>query len=151
MLHSAVLRALADIHSNFMRIDPHFVNAIRNQIRLSRKTRNPKAVVRVRGKQFQESGRGMRGIADRNVQFICSDDPQRGVSKFPPELMADDGDLDRSLGHAGILNGMDDAGRSHEEHQHNEHRNHCPGEFDLIAAVNLRRLRAIVAGACGTL
>src|ERR1700689_3366920 len=33
-LHPTKLRALTDIHSNFMWIDPHVVNAVRNQIRL---------------------------------------------------------------------------------------------------------------------
>src|SRR5882762_7025358 len=78
------------------------------------------------------------------MQLICSDYAQFRIPKFPPELMADDGDLDRPLGHAGILYGMDDARRSHEEDQHNEHGNYCPGDLDLVAAVNLRRLRAIV-------
>src|SRR5882672_8942777 len=104
-----------------MRIDPHLVNTIRNQIRLSCKTRNPKTVVRVSGKQFQESGRRTRGIADRNMQFVRSNHSETGVSKFPPELMAYDGDFNRFLRLAGILYGMDDAGRGHEEHQHNEH------------------------------
>jgi hypothetical protein len=75
VLHTAVLCALAHIHSNFMGIDPHLVNAIRNQIRLSRKARNPKTVILVCGKQCQKSGCRMRGIANRNVQFIRSGDP----------------------------------------------------------------------------
>ncbi len=86
----------------------------------------------------------MRGIAHRNVQFVRGDHSKCGVSKFPPELVTDDGDLDRTRGHAGILYRMDDAGRSHEEHQHNEHRNYCPGELHLIAAVHLRRFRALL-------
>src|SRR5882757_4431830 len=86
----------------------------------------------------------MRGIADRNVQFVSGNHSQCGVSKFPPELMADSSDLDGALGHAGILYGMDDPSRGHKEHQHNENRDHGPGKFDLITAINLRRLRTIV-------
>ncbi len=95
----------------------------------------------------------MRGIADRNMQFVGSDHSQCGISKLPPELMADSGDLDGALRHAGILYGMDDASRGHKEHQHNEYRDHGPGKFDLIAAVNLRRLWAILrtsAELCGS-
>src|ERR1700674_672689 len=39
VLHPAVLGALADINSDFIRIDPHVVDAIRNKIRLTRKPR----------------------------------------------------------------------------------------------------------------
>ncbi len=48
------------------------------------------------------------------MQLICSDYAQFRIPKFPPELMADDGDLDRPVGFAGILDGMDDASGSHE-------------------------------------
>src|SRR5260370_7924883 len=58
--------------------------------------------------------------------------------------MADSGDLDGALRHAGILYGMDDASRGHKEHQHNEYRDHGPGKFYLISAVILRRLWSIL-------
>lgn len=121
-------------------VDPHFDNAIRNQIRLPRKTRKPGAMVRVRGKQFQRSGRRARRIADRNVQLVSGHNPERGISIFQSELMADYGDLDRPFRHVGILNGVDEPCCSHEENQHYEYRNHGPGKFHPITAVNLRRL-----------
>src|SRR5580692_3904620 len=43
VLNSAELGTLTDIDPNVVRIDPHVVHAIRNQIGLSGKTRNPKA------------------------------------------------------------------------------------------------------------
>ena len=43
-----------------------------------------------------------------------------------------------------ILNGADHARGGEEEDQHDEGRNHGPGELHLVAAINLRRLAAIV-------
>ena len=89
-------------------------------------------------------GVGMRGIADWNMQFVGSDNAKSRVTKFPPELMADGSHFDRPRGFGGILDGVDHARRGEEKHQHNEDRNHGPGELYLIAAINLRRLTAIV-------
>ena len=40
---------------------------------------------------------------------------------------------------------MDRPRRDEEKHKHDQHRNHSPGKFHLIAAVNLWRLAAVVA------
>ena len=50
-------------------------------------------MVDVCGEKRQERGRGMRGIACRNVKLVCGDDAELGIPEFPPELMADDDDL----------------------------------------------------------
>src|ERR1700751_569074 len=47
MLDAAVLSALPDIPTCFMRLNPHVIDAVWNQIRLSRQTRHPKTVVRI--------------------------------------------------------------------------------------------------------
>jgi len=44
-------------------------------------------VVRVRRHQGQKRGRGMRGIADRNMQFMAVTTPRDGLPQLPPELM----------------------------------------------------------------
>src|ERR1700756_1310148 len=109
MLNSAVLGTLADIDPKVVGIDPHVIHAIRNQIGLSGKTRNPKTMVRVRGEQFQECWSGVRWVADRNVQFVCGDDSKSGVSQLPPELMPNDGHIHSSSGLGCVLDDMDNA------------------------------------------
>src|SRR6202008_94117 len=49
MLGSAILRALAEINSGLLRIDPHAVRMVGNQIRLTAQPRHPKTVVSVGG------------------------------------------------------------------------------------------------------
>src|SRR5215472_15797147 len=46
VLHSAVLRALPEKNSRFVRIDPGMVHSIGNQVRLPRALRNPKTMIR---------------------------------------------------------------------------------------------------------
>src|SRR5258705_9229820 len=50
VLGPAILRALAEIDPRLVRVDPHFVYAVRNQVCLSSELRNPKAVISVSGK-----------------------------------------------------------------------------------------------------
>ena len=65
--------------------------------------------------------------------------------------MADGDDLDRPRRLGSILNRMDHARCGEEEHQHDKHGNHSPGELHLIAAVNLRRFATIVTAALAEL
>ena len=62
------------------------------------------------------------GIAYRHVQFIRGDHAQRRIPKFPPELMADRDDFDRSGRLGGVLDGLDHARGGQEQHQHDQHR-----------------------------
>ena len=41
----------------------------------------------------------------------------------------------------------DDAGGGEKQHHHDQDGNHCPGQLNLIAAVNLRRLAICIARA----
>src|SRR6267142_3339932 len=66
VLRAAVLGALAEIDPPLVRVYPHFVYAVRNQVCLSGKLRNPEAVIGVGGEQFQECRCGMNRIAHRN-------------------------------------------------------------------------------------
>ena len=49
VLRPAVLRALPEIKSSLLGIDPHVIHAVRNQVRLPRETWHPEAVIGVRG------------------------------------------------------------------------------------------------------
>src|SRR6202795_4785406 len=147
VLCAAVLCALAEIQSRFMRIDPHVVDAIWNQICLSCKPWHPEAMFGIRRNQGHKGRCGMRRVAHRYMQFIGRDHTQSGITKFPPELMADGNDLNRCGRLRSILDRMDYACGGEEQHQHDEHRDHRPCEFHLIAAINLRRFAAVVGAA----
>ena len=49
-------------------------------------------------------------------------------------------------GRSGVLDGGDHARGRQEQRHDDEHRNDRPGEFDLVAAVDLRRLAIVVVG-----
>ena len=55
MLCSAVLRALAKKDSRALRVHPHSVRVVGNQVGLSREFRDPEAVVGIGRKQLQET------------------------------------------------------------------------------------------------
>ena len=62
------------------------------------------------------------------------------ISIFPPELVADHGDLDSAGRRSAFWMPGDHARRRQKQDHHNQNRNHRPGQFDLRAAVNLRGL-----------
>ena len=72
-------------------------------------------MIGVGGKQFQECGRGMGGITDGNVQFVCCDDAQRRVAKLPPELVSDGGDFHRRGGSWSVLDRVNHSGSSEKQ------------------------------------
>src|SRR5579863_746305 len=115
VLGAAILSTLAEKNAGFIGIDPHVVDAVWNQVRLSRQTWDPKTVVRIRGKQRNKSGRRMRRGAAWYMQLVCRDYTQCGIPELPPELMTyrDDFDHPRRLG--GTLGGMDYTGGSKEQ------------------------------------
>ncbi len=96
VLSSAVLSALAQIKAGLVRLDPHPVGMVRNQISLARQSRHPPAVIRICGIQLEERGRRMVRIAYRDVKLIRGHHIEARVAILPPELVADDGDVDRA-------------------------------------------------------
>src|ERR1700747_1196208 len=63
MLGSAVLRALTHKGPGALRIHPHPIWMIRNEVRLASHLRHPEAVVSIRRKQLQERRRRVGGVA----------------------------------------------------------------------------------------
>ena len=49
VLSPAILRALAEVDSGLLRVDPHSVGMVGNQISLTPQPWNPKAVIRIGG------------------------------------------------------------------------------------------------------
>ena len=68
VLRAAILRALAQKDSRPVRVDPHLVRAIRNQVGLARKLRNPEAVIGIGGKSLRNVGVGCAG----SLTGMCS-------------------------------------------------------------------------------
>src|SRR6476646_11561407 len=70
VLCAAILRTLPQENARLMRINPHRIYPIGNQIGFARKARNPKAVIGIGGSQCDEGpGRVLR-VAQRYVQLI---------------------------------------------------------------------------------
>ena len=70
VLCAAILSALSQEKSLFVRVDPHTIRVIRNQIGFTSEPWNPKTVIGIGGQQFDEGWSGMLRVAQRNVQFI---------------------------------------------------------------------------------
>ena len=85
---------------------------------------------------------GLRPLlrAHGNMQLIGGHDTELGIAELPPELVADDRNIQCGLRLGRILNGEDNARRGEEQDYDDEHWNHCPGQFNLGAAVDLRWL-----------
>ena len=148
MLRPAILRALAEKDSGAVRVHPHAVGMVRNQVGLARELRNPEAVVGVGGQQLQECRRGMSGIAHRYVQLVGSDDAELGIAELPPELVPDHCYVQGGRRLGSILDGVDHPGRGQKQYDHDQDRNDRPGQFDLRAAIHLGRL-AVAIGRAG--
>jgi hypothetical protein len=93
VLRAAILRALAEIDSRPGRVHPHLVYAIRNQVGFSAELGDPEAVVGIGRQQLQECWCRVGRIARRNVQLVGRDDAELWISKLPPVLVPDDGDV----------------------------------------------------------
>jgi hypothetical protein len=142
VLSSTTLCALPQKQSRFMRIDPHLIRVIRNQVGLASQSRHPEAVVCVGGEQCQECGCRMCWIADRHMQFIRRHDIQAWIAVLPPILMPGDDDLDRVLRPRRILNGPNYASRGQERRQNDKNWDNGPGQFYLRAPLDLSGLGA---------
>ena len=108
MLCSTVLGTLPKKDTCALRIHPHSVGVIRNEVGLACKLWHPKAVVGIGRKQLQKRWCRMTGITHRDVQFVGCHDPQLRVAKLPPVLMSNRGDL-YSPPVLSILNRVDDS------------------------------------------
>jgi hypothetical protein len=69
------------------------------------------------------------------------------IAELPPPLVADDAHVQRVLRRHRVLDGDQGSGRDQEEHEDDQRRDDRPGELDLVAAVDLRRLAILIAGA----
>lgn len=151
VLRAAVLGTLTDVHAGFVRLDPHRVDAIGDEVGFAGELRNPKTVVGIGGNQFDEGGRPVCRVTHRNVELVGGDDAERRIAELPPELMTSGRDFDCAWGRDRLLNGVNDARGSKEEYQDDEDRDNRPRQLHLIAAIDLGRLAPILRSAVAEL
>ena len=80
------------------------------------------------------------------MEFIGCDHSIFRIAEFPPELMADHGDIDCRLRFSCILDSVNHACRCKKQNYDNQYRDHRPREFDLRASINLCRLSLRILG-----
>ena len=144
MLHSAILCTLAQKDAGALRIHPHSVWVVRNEVRFACKLRHPKAVVSIGREQLEKCWCRMTGIAHRDVQFVGGDDPQSGITKLPPVLMSNRGDLYSARRFWSILNRMDHSRSGQEQYNDYQNWNDRPGQLNLRASVDLSWLASAI-------
>src|SRR5580658_10075138 len=68
MLDAAILSALAKIESCLLRVDPGVIRVVRNQVRLSGQSGQPKTVIGIGRKQSEKRGCRVCRVADWHMQ-----------------------------------------------------------------------------------
>lgn len=116
VLRAAILGTLADVHADFVRLDPNGVDAIGDEVGFAGELRNPKAVISIGGNECDEGGCAKRRITYRDMELVGGDDAKRRVAELPPELVTYSGDFDFAWGRHPLLNGMDDPGGGEEQY-----------------------------------
>src|SRR6266478_3683934 len=142
VLCSAVLGTLAKKDTCALRIHPHSVGVVRNEVGFACKLWHPKAVVSIGRKHLQKRWCRMTRITHRDVQFIGCDDPQPRISKLPPVLMSNRGDLYSARRFWSILNRVDYSRGGQEQDNDNQNWNDRPSQLNLRASIHLSRLPA---------
>src|SRR5262249_32633166 len=82
----------------------------------------------------------MGGVAYGNMEFVGCNNTKPWIPEFPPELVPYNSYLDGGGRFWSILNGVNHAGCSGEQHRDDQHWNHSPGQFNLRAPIHLRWL-----------
>src|SRR5262249_29000157 len=77
-------------------------------------------------------------------QLVGGDHAELRIAIFPPELMSDDVHLEVPVLGPRVFGCIDDAGRAKKQHEHDEDGDDRPGQLDVLATVDLRRLAAVV-------
>src|ERR1700730_11467123 len=114
MLRSAILRALTEVEPSQLRVNPHTIGVIGNEVRLTIQTGNPEAVICVCGEEPDESRGRMSRVTHRYMEFVRGHDLQTRIAVFPPELMANGNHLNRVGGRGSLLDVGDHSRRGQE-------------------------------------
>ena len=150
MLVAAVFGTLAEEEAGLAGLQRDPVRAAGDQVDLAGEARDPVAVADV-GRFQRQVDRARRAVlAHRHVKLVGGGEIQlaavvRFVVIFPPPLAADDGDKEGAV--AGVRAGRRAAdfpkrARGDQDEEEDDHRGgRGPGDFDRLAAVDLRRFR----------
>ena len=130
-----------------MRIDPHRIFFVGDDVGLAGQPRHPEAVRDVGRLEIEKGRRRALRIAQRNMKLVGGDDAEAGIAELPPPLMRDHVDAERVRRPRRRLHRIYGTGRDQDEHQYDEDGDRRPCELDRIAAVDLRRFAAVVGGA----
>src|SRR5262249_7416195 len=133
-----------NISSRLQGFDPHPILPIGNHIGFACKLRHPEAMRDIRRLELEKGWPSLARLTDRHMHLIRGHDAQLWVANFPPPLVTDHRDIERVGGRDGALYIVNRAGRCEKEHKDGHNRNDCPGEFELIAAVDLRWFLAFI-------
>src|SRR5262245_10363274 len=142
VLRATELGALTDVESRLPRREPHRVLVIRDDVGLAGEPRHPEAVHDV-GRLERHVGRR----AHRNVHLVRGGDAQVRILELPPPLVTHHAHAERVGRRDGRLDLVGRPGRGRDEHEHDQDGHDGPCQLDLVAAVHLRRLALVVAGA----
>ena len=88
---------------------------------------------------FRKVGVGCFGSLSGTCSSFGGHDVVLRIAELPPELVADDNDVQRGSGLRRVLHSEDDPGRAEKEHNDKEDRDDGPGELDLRTAKYLWR------------
>src|SRR5262249_433502 len=86
----------------------------------------------------------MNRVAYGNMEFVRCNNTKPRIQKFPPELVPYNSYVDGHGGFWSILDGVNHAGCSREQHRNDQDWNHSPSQFNLRAPIALRRLALCV-------
>ena len=124
-------------------IYPHVVGVVRCQVPLAGQTGDPKAVIRVRGKESQDSrGRMRRRLPECAVR--SRNRSQRRIAIRPPKVVPDYGDVN-GVAWLSTVDAGDYTRRGQEQGNNNKNWNDRPSKLESSASVNLHRLAAVAA------
>src|SRR5262245_11018256 len=98
----------------------------------------------IRRLELEEGWPSLARLTDRHMHLICGHDAEIRVANFPPPLVADHRDVERIGRRDGALYIVNRARRGQKKHKDGHNRNDGPGEFELIAAVDLRWFASVV-------
>src|SRR2546422_2087550 len=114
VLRSTILCALAQVEPGLLRVKPHAIGVVGNQVGLTCQAGNPEAVICICGQQSDESRSRVSRVTHRHMQFIRGYNFQTRIAILPPELMADSDHLNRVTRLCSLLDTSDHPRRRHE-------------------------------------
>src|SRR5580692_1042293 len=129
MLRSAVLRTLPQVEANLMRVNPHAIGVIGNQVGFAGEAWHPETVICIRRQERDRYWRHVIAVTHWDVQFVCSHDSECRVAVLPPELVCDSDYLDRMARSRIPLRAGNYSRRCHEQSEDDQKNGSCHRQY----------------------